>query len=369
MKRISLSLLALLFAGCTHAPDSMPKRPQDPTSYPYKQEEVTFVNSKAGDKLAGTLTMPLVGTASKIVVLITGSGPQNRNEEDKQINHRPFLILSDWLTRNGIAVLRYDDRGVGKSTGVFATATTADFADDADAAINYIQGRSDLSKLSIGLIGHSEGGVIAPMVASRNNAVKFICLLAGPGVPIHQLMLQQTKDRLRLQGVSPNDIKTAVSANERAFQFLQDNARLNTVELKVKMDTTLFNDVRKFPKSLLRGMTVDDFIKFGSAQLSSPWVRYFWSVNPAEYLTKVKCPVLAINGTLDMTVLYTDNLAAIKSALQKAGNKNHQEIALRGLNHLFQAAKTGAGSEYSQIAETINPQALETVSTWINKLK
>lgn len=368
MKKILLSLLGLLVAGCTQTPESMPKRPQDPTAFPYKQEEVTFINTKAGDKLAGTLTMPLIGKASKIVVLISGSGPQNRNEEEKRVNHRPFLVLSDWLTRKGIAVLRYDDRGVGKSTGVFATANTADFADDAEAAVDYIKSRADLNELSIGLIGHSEGGVIAPMVASRNNAVKFICLLAGPGKPIHELLLQQSKDRLRLQGVSESDMKIALAADQKAFQFLQDNAGVSANELEIKMDTALFKDIRKFPKSLLRGMSVKDFIKFSSVQLSSPWLRYFWGFDPADYLSKVKCPVLALNGTLDMAVR-ADNLEAIKSALQIAENTNHQEIALSGLNHLFQAAKTGAQSEYSQITETMNPVALKTISTWINQLK
>jgi len=369
MKRTFLNLLSLLFVACNNTPGSMAKRPQDPTTYPYKQEDVTFTNPKAGDRLAGTLTVPSTGKASKIVVLITGSGPQNRNEEITQINHRPFLVLSDWLTRNGIAVLRYDDRGVGESTGVFATATTADFADDAEAAVNYILSRSDLKGLSIGLIGHSEGGIVAPMVASRNNAVKFICLLASPGIPLQQVMLQQAKDRLRLEGTSAKDIKIALAADQKAFQIIQDNARLSSAELKVKLDTIILKGVRNFPPSLLHGMSVDDFVKFSSARLSSPWARYFISFNPADYLTKVKCPVLALNGTLDMQVECTANLAGIKDALQKAENNNHQEIALPGLNHLFQSAKTGATSEYSQITETVNPQALEKVLTWINQLK
>ena len=156
-------------------------RPQDPKDFPYKQEDVTFTNPKGGNQLAGTLTpLPADGKATKIVILITGSGPQNRNEELTAVNHRPFLVWSDWLTRNGIAVLRFDDRGVAKSTGNFTTATSADFADDAEAAVTYIQSRADLKGLSIGLMGHSEGGMIAPIVASRNKAVKFIVLLAAP---------------------------------------------------------------------------------------------------------------------------------------------------------------------------------------------
>lgn len=172
-------------------------RPQDPKDFPYKQEQVYFINSKAGDKLAGTLTLP-AGKVSKVVVLISGSGPQDRNEEVKQFNHRPFLVWSDWLTRQGIAVLRYDDRGIGHSTGNFNLATSADFADDAEAAVNYIKSRADLKNLSVGLMGHSEGGMIAPVVASRNKQVDFIVLLAGPGTPITELMLQQSADQARL---------------------------------------------------------------------------------------------------------------------------------------------------------------------------
>jgi alpha/beta superfamily hydrolase len=224
--------------------------------------------------------MPSTGKASKIVVLITGSGPQNRNEEVKEINHRPFLVLSDWLTRNGIAVLRYDDRGVGKSTGVFATGTTADFADDAEAAVNYILSRTDLKGLSIGLIGHSEGGIIAPMVASRNNAVKFICLLAGPGIPLQEVMLQAAKDRLRPEGTSAKDIKIALAADQKAFQIVQDNPGLGSAELKVKFDTIILKDVKKFPPSLLHGMSVDDYVKGYSAQLSSPVDQVLYRLQP-----------------------------------------------------------------------------------------
>jgi fermentation-respiration switch protein FrsA (DUF1100 family) len=367
MKRISLCLLTLLFAGCTTAP--VAKKHLEPTTFPYKREEVTFKNTKGGNSLAGTLTTPANGKVFKIVVLITGSGPQNRDEEIKQINLRPFLVLSDWLTRDGIAVLRYDDRGVGKSTGIFAKANTADLADDADAAVNYIQSRRDLKDLSIGLIGHSEGGVIAPMVASRNKAVKFICLLAGPGVPTHEAMIQQGKNRMRLNGTSADDQKIMLAGTEDIYRILRDNAGLSLAKLKVKVDSMLYRNTQNAPTRLLHGKSVDEVVKLTSKQLLSPWIRYFILFDPADYLTKVKCPVLALNGTLDSQVECATNLAAIKNALQKGGNNNHQEIALPGLNHEFQKAKTGAESEYSQIYETMNPKALEQVSTWINGLK
>lgn len=345
------------------------KRPQDPTAFPYKQEEVTFPNSKAGNVLAGTLTIPSSGKVSKIVVLITGSGPQDRNEELQGMNHRPFLVLSDWLTRNGIAVLRYDDRGVGKSTGNFATSTTADFADDAEAAVKYIQARPDLNKLSIGLIGHSEGGLIAPMVAGRNNAVRFICLLAGPGIPMIELGLQQQKDQLRMAGMTEEAKKVPMSILQNVFKTIVDNPGLSNNELKAKADTVLLRELSAYPPATFATHSKQDMANNITAQFLSTWYRYALSLKPADYLTKVKCPVLALNGTLDIQVESVGNLAGIKAALQKAGNTHHEEVALTGLNHLFQQAKTGSVNEYAEIEETFNPVALEKVSTWINNLK
>ncbi|MGY3215473.1 alpha/beta hydrolase family protein [Mucilaginibacter sp. HD30] len=353
----------------THTtPKEQGKRPQDPTTFPYKQEEVTIPNTKTGNTIAGTLTIPSSGNVSKIVVLITGSGPQNRNEELQGMDHRPFLVLSDWLTRNGIAVLRYDDRGVGKSTGNFAAATTADFADDTEAAVKYIQVRPDLNKLSIGLIGHSEGGMIAPMVAARNNAVKFICLLAAPGVPMTELGLQQQKDQLRMAGTAEEAMKLSTSMVQNVFKTIVDNPQLSNAALKAKVDTVLLGALSAFPPKTFAKESKQDMANKITTQFLSAWYRYALSLKPADYLTQIKCPVLAINGTLDIQVENITNLAAIKAALQTAGNKNHEEVALTGLNHLFQKAKTGSMNEYAEIEETFNPVALEKVSTWINGL-
>ncbi|WP_184548641.1 alpha/beta hydrolase family protein [Mucilaginibacter sp. FT3.2] len=350
------------------AADNAP-RPQDPKDFPYKQEDVKFINAKGGDQLAGTLTMPENGKATKIVVLITGSGPQNRNEEITQFNHRPFLVWSDWLTRNGIAVLRYDDRGVAQSTGDFRTATSADFADDAEAAVNFIRSRSDLKALQIGLIGHSEGGIIAPLVASRNKAVKFIVLLAGPGVPISDLMVKQTADLSRLSGQPAELVKLSMATNVKLYAASRQYSHLPDAAFKAKLDTILTNDLKSYPPKALGGAKIENIVSSTVDEIGTPWFRYFITLNPADYLTKVKCPVLALNGTLDMQVNSEANLAAIKAGLQKAGNKNHQEIALPGLNHLFQQAQTGSIGEYAQSAETVNPLALQKVSDWIKQLK
>jgi alpha-beta hydrolase superfamily lysophospholipase len=339
-------------------------RPQDPKDFPYKQEDVAFDNAKGGDRLAGTLTMPSDGKASKIVVLITGSGPQNRNEE--LLDHRPFLVWSDWLTRHGIAVLRYDDRGIAKSTGSFATSTTADFADDAEAAVSYIQSRADLKNLSIGLMGHSEGGLIAPMVASRNKAVKFIVLLAGPGVPIVDLMTKQTEDQARVSGSS--DALTSMSGerNNKLYNVIVRNPSLSTPQLKQVLDSAVYKAFRSENPAINNAALAE--IAQAYATMLSPWYRYFIAANPTNYLTKVKCPVLALDGTKDMQVNAEANLAGIKASLEKGGNKHFEVVPMPDLNHLFQKAVTGSLAEYSQIQETVNPAALEKVTGWINQL-
>jgi pimeloyl-ACP methyl ester carboxylesterase len=344
------------------------KRPQDPTDFPYKQEEVSFQNVKAGNQLSGTLTMPSNGKVSKIVVFISGSGGQNRDEEIPSFNHRPFLVWSDWLTRKGIAVLRYDDRGVGKSTGQQTGATSADFADDAEAAINYINQRPDLKGLSIGFLGHSEGGMIAPMVAVRNPLVKFMVLLAGPGVPISELLVKQNSESLRLAG-APDSINVSISSlNRKIYTAIGNYKSLNAGDFKMKMDNDLGAIIRRDQPGNPSEQQIEQMLSQYSKVLYTPWFRYFIAFNPADYLSSVKCPVLAVNGTLDSQVDSEANLNGIKTSLLKSGNKKFEIVPLSGLNHLLQKATTGSPKEYAEISETVNPVALEKVSAWINKL-
>lgn len=342
-------------------------RPQDPKDFPYLREEVVFSNPKGGHQLAGTLTLPADGKASKIVVLITGSGAQNRDEEIAEFNHRPFLVLSDWLTRNGIAVLRYDDRGTAKSTGNFFEATTADFADDVEAAVNYIGSRPDLKKLSLGLIGHSEGGMIAPMVAARNKAVKFMVLLAGPGIPSSQVMKQQSEDMKNVTKNSDSAIILGGYVNSVVFSAILDNPDLPTSALQQKIDSTFNKGLEPYLKNNDRKLA-DAIILKASKRALGPWFRYFAKFNAADYIAKVKCPTLALNGTLDLQVKAEPNLAGIKSALKKAGNKNFEIVPMPDLNHFFQKAVTGSFEEYAVLTETFNPEALTKVSNWINHL-
>jgi len=343
-------------------------RPQDPKDFPYKQEDVVFDNAQAGVQLAGTLTLPTSGKVDKIVVLISGSGPQNRNEEIQAFNHRPFLVWSDWLTRNNIAVLRYDDRGVGKSTGIYKKATTADFASDAEAAVRYIQSRADLKAMKLGLIGHSEGGLIAPIVANQDKTVQFIVLLAGPGIPINELLLEQSEDQARLAGAPAGMITRSSALNKTLYTAVKKYKDLPEPAFQAKIDTVLHDALKGFSVDALGGRSMAQVISESKVQVSSIWFKYFVGKDPGVNLKRIKCPVLALNGTLDSQVRSTSNLSGIKSNLQKAGNKKFEIVAMPGLNHLFQKSATGAVSEYKEIAETVNPETLQRVSTWINKL-
>ena len=341
------------------------KRPQEPTKpYSYYSEDVTFENIKANISLSGTLTLPKKDGNFPVVILITGSGPQNRDEE--LLGHKPFLVISDYLTKNGIAVLRYDDRGVGQSKGDFKTATSADFATDVESAITFLKTRKEINKKKIGLVGHSEGGLIAPMVASKSKDVSFIVLLAGTGIQGDKLLLLQQELIAKANGISETDIKKSVETNSKLFEMVvksNDNMKLKTY-LTNSINETLKNDTSA---EIPNGMTKDEFVSMQVNQISSPWMQYFMKFNPATTLEKVKCPVLAVNGEKDLQVPPKENLTAIKNALTKGGNKNVTTKEFLNLNHLFQECKTGAPGEYSTIEQTFSPTALEEIANWIKQ--
>lgn len=330
-------------------------RPQEPIKpYPYYSEDVTFVNSKAGITLAGTLTLPAKEGNFPVVVLISGSGPQNRDEE--LLGHKPFLVLSDYLTKNGIAVLRYDDRGIAESKGDFRTATTADFADDAKAAVAYLQTRKEINAKKIGLMGHSEGGVIAPMVASTNKAVAFIVLLAGTGIPGDTLLLLQKALIEKTEGATDAEVQVGQTTNKGAFAMVR-NAK--TTE-QLKTDLAVY-----FQNAMKESNASEQEINSIVNQLISPWMQYFIKYDPATALEKVKCPVLAVNGAKDLQVPPTENLGAIKTALAKAKNTKVTTIVFPYLNHLFQECTTGSPNEYADIQQTFSPTAMTAVLDWI----
>jgi fermentation-respiration switch protein FrsA (DUF1100 family) len=340
-------------------------RKQDPVKpYPYTEEEVVYENKEAGIKLAGTLTLPQSEGPSPAVILITGSGPQNRNEE--LLGHRPFLVLSDYLTRQGIAVLRVDDRGIGGSTGNFSQATTEDFAGDVLTGVEFLKSRKEIDSSRIGLIGHSEGGLIAPMVAVQSPDISFIVLMAAPGLTGEEILYLQSDLIARAGGTSNETIGKNEVLMRRMYSVVKEEENNTIAEEKLRdiLRVELANMSEQERKS--SGYS-EAAIDSQAAGLSSPWMRFFLTYDPRPALVKVKCPVLAINGEKDLQVPPEENLYAINEALKEGGNKDYTVKELQGLNHLFQTSKTGSPSEYAKIEETISPTALEIVGNWISE--
>jgi uncharacterized protein len=328
------------------------KRPQNPGKpYPYREEEVAYDNQRENVTLAATLTIPQGKGPFPAVVLITGFGPQDRDES--LLGHKPFLVLSDYLTRHGIAVLRADDRGTAKSSGVFATAITADFATDTEAGIAYLKTRKEVDPHRIGLIGHSEGGLIAPMIAARSKEVAFLVMMAGTGVPGDQILVAQGEAIEIANGKSPDEAAKGAVKRRAMFALVENEKDEAVLETKLK--------------EMMAGEVPEAQMEMQIKQITSPWLRYFLTYDPAMALRKLTCPVLAINGALDTQVPPKLNLPAIRKALVESGNQHFEVDELAGLNHLFQTAKTGSPTEYAQIEETISTVALDKMGIWILK--
>ncbi|MCU0467226.1 MAG: alpha/beta hydrolase [Arcicella sp.] len=338
-----------------------PKRPQEPQKpYPYYSEDVIFENNNAHISLAGTLTLPTKEGVFPAVILISGSGPQNRDEE--LLGHKPFLVISDYLTRRGIAVLRFDDRGVGQSKGVFKTATSADNASDVEAGVAYLKTRKEIKE--IGLIGHSEGGLIAPMVAAQNKNVSFIVMLAGTGIRGDKLLLMQEELISRANGVSEKDIQTSQKANSKVFEMIIKSD--NDEQLKSNMTKYLQEFLKENPGAEKpKDMKDEDFIAMQIKQMVTPWMIFFMKYDPVNNLSLVKCPVLALNGEKDLQVPPQENLTAIKNSLKQAGNQDITTKMYPNLNHLFQECKTGSPIEYPSIEQTFSPLVMEDFTNWI----
>lgn len=344
-----------------------PPRPQTPQPpFPYSAREVAYVNEVDGARLAGTLTVPPGAGPFPAVLLITGSGPQNRDEEI--LGHKPFWVIADHLSRNGIAVLRVDDRGIGESTGDLASATTEDFAGDAVAGVAFLARQPQIDAGAIGLVGHSEGGIVAPMVAAESNAVAFIVLLAGPAFPGSQLMVMQLEAVQRAIGRPEENIARQLVAQRRLLELAGAAADLPALTEAVAELARI--QVAAMPEG--QGRSTEDLtadlepaIEAQAAQLMAPWWRFFINFDPRTALRRVRCPVLALNGSLDTQVPAAANLSAIGEALQEAGNPDVTIEELEGLNHLFQTARTGSVTEYADIEETFSPRALELITAWI----
>lgn len=335
------------------APPPPPKRPQDPVlPFPYREQEVSFSNPTGQHKLAGTLTMPPGKGPFPAVVLVSGSGPQDRDETI--MGHHPFRVLADYLTRRGVAVLRYDDRGVGQSGGTYATATTADFLMDAQAALAFLRAQPGIQPKRVGMLGHSEGATIALLAGARPQPPAFIVSLAGAGVSGTELLIRQQADLLRTSGL--------------------DTARLNQMRRTQQAALNIIRTTPDNPPAIAQLVPLlkqaspgvsESSLTTMATQMTGPWYRYLLTLDPQPDLAKVKAPVLALNGTKDLQVAADLNLAAIEKGLKVGGNRDVTVQQLDGLNHLFQTAKTGLPSEYGQLEETISPAALQIIGNWV----
>ncbi|GAA4244310.1 hypothetical protein DFQ10_101803 [Winogradskyella eximia] len=336
------------------------KRPQEPVKpYPYYEEEVIFKNNEANITLAGTLTLPNKNGKFPVVILISGSGPQDRDESF--MGHKPFLVLSDYLTRQGIGVLRFDDRGVGESTGNFGKATTEDFSKDVLSAIAYLKTRNDVDIKNIGLIGHSEGGIIAPLAANNSKDVAFMVLLASTGISGTELSVMQSKTLREF----PVKDEVAYEKNTRKAIAIVISNKSKT-EIKIEL-TTHYNE---FLRPILTSLNVPEkninaFIENQLKTSLQPWSRYFLQYNPADEIEKLQIPVLSLNGSKDTQVNAKINQEAIRQALIKGQNKNYKIVELENLNHFFQECETGKMDEYRKIEQTFSPIALNEIKNWV----
>lgn len=314
------------------------KRPQEPQRpYPYIEREVVFSNDKAGIRLAGTLTLPFGNGPFPGVVLVSGSGYQNRDEE--LMEHKPFLVIADALTKRGIAVLRYDDRGVGESEGITQGNTTEDLSWDAQAALHYLKSCPEIS--SAGIAGHSEGGAIAFIVAARDHECDFVISLAGPGMRGDKVLLTQQKAIYTASGIPTQQVEQIVTGNKILFDMVLASES-NDEALRAKISSVLPGQQEAWE------------------QILNPWMYYFIKYDPTADIRGVKVPMLALNGTRDMQVICDLNLNAIAEK-----NPQAKIVKFEGLNHLFQHCSTGLPTEYSQIEETIAPEVLEEIIGFI----
>ena len=335
---------------------SDPVRPQEPKPpFPYQIEEVAFQN---GDiNLAGTLTVPQGDGPFPAVLLISGSGLQDRDET--VFGHKPFWVLADHLSRAGIAVLRVDDPGIGKSTPHPEPPTTADFATDVEAGVTFLKRDDRIG--TVGLIGHSEGGIIAAIVASRRDDIGFVVLMAGPGVPGAELLLKQNERIFDGMGIVGERKETLLTLLDRLFTTLTSDMTEDEMRQQVDEIVRKQFEINGIPPAQQDETQVQAAVE----QVLNPWMRYFLAFDPRPALEATRVPVLALNGELDVQVDAEQNLTAIDAALEKGGNHNVTLHRLPKHNHLFQRAKTGLINEYAVIEETISPEVLDLIRDWI----
>lgn len=331
-------------------------RPQEPVKpYGYKSEDIKFTNVKENFILSGTLTMPQGEGPFPAIVLVSGSGPQNRDEEI--MGHKPFLVLSDFLTKMGFAVLRYDDRGTGESEGNFDKSTTYDLLSDAEAAFDYLKGREDINGDKIGIAGHSEGGIIATLMADSRKETAFVVLLAAPMIKGSDLIILQQEMIARGSGVPEEDISDYRSLNQSIMELIdQEKEAADTIKLREMISAMII--------SATSGTANESISMAHAKQYTTPWMLFFLRFNPATALREVKVPILAIYGSKDLQVPSRVNKEAFNKNVIPS-NKNVSVFEIEGLNHLLQEAETGLPKEYFSISHTISHKALNVIGEWL----
>jgi pimeloyl-ACP methyl ester carboxylesterase len=339
--------------------------PASAPSVPYVEHEIAVTNG--GVRLAGTLTVPRGAGPFPLVVMITGSGPQNRDEEI--LGFRIFQVIADHLARQGIVTYRYDDRGVGRSTGNIATATTPDFAGDALAALTALKARADIDPRRMGLLGHSEGATVAAIAASRSVDVSFAILLAPPGVRGEDALRQQAIDAARGLGGDDEAVARIDAAHRAVTSALLKNAPSEEIAAAVKeLIRAQYDGMPATQRQAIgeRDAFAEKAYAAAVAQLQSPWMRFMIDFDHAAPLQEVKCPVLVLFGRLDLQVPPGLNEQPVRKAL--AGNRAATITVLDRANHLFQAARTGQVSEYATLDKAFVPGFLDQIAAWIARV-
>lgn len=332
---------------------SKPARPQTPEQpYPYDEHEITFTNNKGDVKITGTLTIPKTKSSYPVVILIPGVGAHDRDYT--VFGHRPFLVIADYLTRNGIAVLRYDERGVGASTGDRSRATTEDYTLDVLAGVEFLKSLLEINSEQIGLIGHSEGGTIAALAAVKSADISFIIMMGSPGLSGEEYNYQFEESMGKALGLIDEDIIRKLNFQKKVINILLHEEDLNIAKRRL---FEIYDELDPNIPADKKELAIKRFI--------SPWFIFNIKHDPGATLKKVKCPVLAIFGEKDLQVPPERNLVTIKHSLTIGGNKDFEVKELPGLNHFFQTAETGAPNEYGRIEETISSTVLELISRWI----
>lgn len=346
-------------------------RPQTPKPpYTYNSEDIIFYSENKGLYYGATITTPKDGDKHPALIMITGSGPQNRDEEI--FGHKPFAVVADHLTKQGYVVLRVDDRGVGKSGGDRTNTTSADYAQDVKEAIHYLKSRKEVDKKKIGLYGHSEGGMIAQMVAAESKDVAFIILMAAPGIKVTELMTEQNKAVLASGGLDAATVESYAKLYKGIVEQVakatnQDTLRVKLINVVDKWLPTADKNTIATTIGITDVVSKEKFVDEFMSQIWNKWWAFFLQYDPQPVLSKLSCKVLALNGDKDIQVLSRSNLEGINKALASSKSKDYETREVTGVNHLFQECTTCTAQEYGELEQTIKPEVLDIVTTWLNE--